>query len=252
MEVNGRTYDKSLVEISYPHIKREVYFPESEIKLVRIDIKKFNTNIGYVMGSGDEIPDCLRDMGFNVTLLTDEMLEETDLSKYDAIVTGIRAYNTRERLKYSQPRLINYVKNGGTLIVQYNVAYGLQTDSIGPYPFKISTLRITDEDAKINFIDPANQLLVFPNKITEKDFNGWVQERGLYFASEWDKKYQTVFSAHDPGEKDLEGGTLFTHYGKGIFIYTGLAWFRELPEGVPGAFRIFVNMISAGKYNGLS
>jgi LmbE family N-acetylglucosaminyl deacetylase len=252
MEVNGRTYDKSLVEISYPHIKREVYFPESEIKLVRLDIKKFNTNIGYVMGSGDEIPDCLRDMGFNVTLLTDEMLEETDLSKYDAIVTGIRAYNTRERLKYSQPRLINYVKNGGTLIVQYNVAYGLQTDSIGPYPFKISTLRITDEDAKINFIDPANQLLVFPNKITEKDFNGWVQERGLYFASEWDKKYQTVFSAHDPGEKDLEGGTLFTHYGKGIFIYTGLAWFRELPEGVPGAFRIFVNMISAGKYNGLS
>ena len=252
MAVNGKIYDKSLVEIAYPHIKREVYFPESEIKLVRLNIKKFNTNIGYVMGSGDEIPDCLRDMGYNVTLLTDEMIEESNLSKYDAIITGIRAYNTRERLKYSQPRLINYVKNGGTLIVQYNVAYGLQTDSVGPYPFKISTLRITDEDAKMNFIDPGNQLLNFPNKITEKDFDGWVQERGLYFASEWDKRYKTVFSAHDPGEKDLEGGTLFTHYGKGIFIYTGLDWFRELPEGVPGAFRIFVNMISAGKYNGLS
>jgi hypothetical protein len=252
MNVNGKVYDKSLVEISYPHIKREVYFPESEVKVVKLDVKKFDTNIGYVMGSGDEIPDCLRDMGYNVTLLTDAMIEESDLSKYDAIIIGVRAYNTRERLKYSQPRLLNYVKNGGTLIVQYDVAYGLQTDSIGPYPFKISTLRITDEDAKINFTDPGNQLLIFPNKITEKDFAGWIQERGLYFASEWDKRYQPIFSGHDPGENDLEGGTLFTHYGKGVFIYTGLAWFRELPAGIPGAFRIFVNMISAGKYNGSS
>ena len=142
------------------------------------------------------------------------------------------------------------MKDGGTLIVQYNVAYGLQTDSIGPYPFKISVLRITDEDAKMNFVDPADQLLNFPNKITEKDFDGWIQERGLYFASDWDKKYQAVFSGHDPGEKDLEGGTIFTHYGKGVFIYTGLAWFRQLPAGVPGAYRIFINMISAGKYIG--
>jgi hypothetical protein len=183
-------------------------------------------------------------------MLTDAMLQESDLSQYDAIVAGVRAYNTRDRLKYDQSRLMDYVKNGGTLVVQYQIPYGLLLDNIGPYPFKLSQDRITDENAKINFINPAQQLLNFPNKITEKDFDGWIQERGLYFANQWDNKYEPIFSGHDPGEKDLDGGMLFAKYGKGIFMYSGYDWFRELPAGVPGAFRIFANMISAGKYNG--
>jgi len=178
------------------------------------------------------------------------MIQANNLEQYDAIIAGVRAYNTRERLKFDQPKLLEYVKNGGTLIVQYNVSFGLQTEDIGPYPFKLSQDRITDEDAKINFINPSHQLLNFPNKITKKDFNGWVQERGLYFANQWDEKYEPIFAGHDPGEGDLKGGTLFARYGKGVFIYSGLSWFRQLPAGVPGAFRLFVNFISAGKYGG--
>ncbi|PIW98464.1 MAG: hypothetical protein COZ80_10455 [Ignavibacteria bacterium CG_4_8_14_3_um_filter_37_9] len=183
-------------------------------------------------------------------MLSDEMIEETDLSQYHAIIAGIRAYNTRERLKFDQTKLMEFVKNGGTFIVQYNVQSGLQTENIGPYPFKLGSGRITVEEAPLNFVNPEHQLLNFPNQITSTDFENWVQERGLYFADKWDEKYETIFSGHDPGEKDLTGGTLFTHYGKGIFIFSGLAWFRQLPAGVPGAYRLFVNMISAGKYDG--
>ncbi len=249
VNVNGKEYNKALVEISYPHIKPEVYFPDSEVKLVRLDIKKFDDNIGYIMGPGDDVPDCLRDMGYKITLLDDNALEESDLSKFNVIIAGIRAYNTRNKLKYAQPRLMNFVRDGGTLIVQYVRPRDVQVDNIGPYPITLSNERITDEDAKINFVDPNQQLLNFPNKITQKDFEGWIQERGTYFASAWDNKYETVFSGHDSGESDLKGGTLFAHYGKGVFIYSGYVWFRELPAGVPGAYRIFANMISAGRYN---
>jgi LmbE family N-acetylglucosaminyl deacetylase len=250
LNIKGKDYDKSLVEISYPHIVPQVYFPESDLKLVKLNIEKISGKIGYILGSGDDIPGCLSNMGYDVTLISDEMLEGNHLSQYDAIITGVRAYNTRERLKYAQPKLLEYVKNGGTLIVQYNVAFGLQTLDIGPYPFRISQDRITDEDAKINFVEPGNQLLNFPNKISKIDFEGWVQERGLYFADQWDSKYKTVFSGNDNGDKDLSGGMLFTKYGKGVFIYSGYSWFRQLPAGVPGAYRIFINMISAGKYGG--
>ncbi len=249
MNVNGKDYSKGLVEISYPHIPHEVYFPESEVKLVRLDIKKYAENIGYLMGSGDDIPNCLRDMGYKVTMLDNSSLQESNLSKFDVIIAGIRFYNTDEQIKYYQPNLMEYVKNGGTLIVQYSRPRDLQVNEIGPYPVSLSNDRITDEDAKIDFVDPNNQLLNFPNKISEDDFNGWVQERGLYFANKWDDKYQPIFSGHDPGENDLKGGTLFTRYGKGIFIYTAFAWFRQLPDGVPGAYRIFANLISAGRYN---
>ena len=249
LNINGKTYNKSLVEISYSHIKRQVYFPDSEIKVVKLDIKKFNSNIAYIMGSGDEIPDCLRDMGYTVNLLSDDMLDNTDLSQFDAIIAGIRSYNTRERLKYDQPRLMEYIQNGGTYIVQYNIPFGLQTGNIGPYPIKLGSDRVTVEESEVSFINPNHQLLNFPNKITQKDFEGWVQERGLNFAENWDDKYEPVLSGHDPNEKDLQGGMLVTHYGKGIFIFSGYAWFRQLPSGIPGAYRIFVNMISAGKYD---
>ena len=249
LNINGKEYSKELVEISYPHIKPEVYFPESEVKLVRLDIKKFADNIGYIMGSGDEIPNCLRNMGYKVTLLDNAALDEMNFSKFDVIITGIRAYNTNQQLKYYQPKLMEFVKSGGTLIVQYCRPRDLQVNEIGPYPLTLSRDRISDETAEINFVDPNQQLLNFPNKITKNDFNNWIQERGLYFANKWDDKYQPIFYGHDPGENDLKGGMLFTHYGKGIFMYTGYVWFRELPAGVPGAYRIFANMISAGRYN---
>ncbi|MCX6170299.1 MAG: PIG-L family deacetylase [Ignavibacteriales bacterium] len=247
--IDGKKYNKSLVEISHPHIKRQIYLPDDDIKLVRLDVKKFDSKIGYVMGSGDEVFDCLTNMGYDVTLLGDNLLEQNNLLRFDAIVVGIRAYNTRERLKYDQPRLMKYVQDGGTLIVQYNVPSGLQTENIGPYPFKLSNDRITVEESPVTFVNPNHQLLNFPNKITLNDFDGWIQERGLYFANQWDSKYETIISGHDPNEKDLTGGMLFARYGKGIFIFSGYAWFRQLPAGVPGAYRIFANMISAGKYD---
>jgi len=246
-EINGKRFDKALVDISHPHIQTQVFFPESQIKVVKLDIKRNGRRLGYIMGSGDDIPDVLRNIGYDIVLLDDAMLENGDLSQFDAVITGIRAYNTRERLKFIQPKLLQYVQNGGTLIVQYNVAFGLHTDTIGPFPFTIGRDRVSDETAPISFINPDHPLLNFPNKITQKDFEGWVQERGLYFASQWDDNYEPILSGHDPGEPGRNGGTLFTQYGKGVFIYTGHSWFRQLPAGVPGAFRLFVNLISAGQ-----
>lgn len=248
-EVGGKKIDRAFVEISYPHIKRQFYFPKSRMKVVKLDIKRSGSKIGYIMGAGDEVSDGLRSLGYDVIQLDDEMLENMDLSQFDAVITGIRAYNTRERLKHTQGKLLQYVKNGGTLIVQYNVSRGLQTGSIGPYPFSIGRDRVSMEDAPITFLDTKHQLLNFPNKITQKDFEGWVQERGLYFASKWDEKYEPVLMSHDKNETEKKGGLLFTRYGKGVFIYTGYSWFRQLPAGVPGAFRLFVNLISAGKYH---
>ncbi len=250
-EINGKKFDRDFVEISYPHIDRQVYFPLSQVKVVKLDIEKLGSKLGYIMGSGDEIPDGLRNLGYDVVLLDDEMLGNVDFSQFDAIITGIRAYNTREQLIYTQPKILEYVENGGTLIVQYTRPSASLSREIGPYPFTISRQdRVSDETAPISFIDPEHQLLNFPNRITQRDFEGWVQERGLYFLTQWDEKYETILSSHDPNEPDREGGMLFARYGKGVFIYTAYAWFRQLPAGVPGAYRFFVNLISAGKYDG--
>jgi LmbE family N-acetylglucosaminyl deacetylase len=250
VEINGKLYTKSLVEISYPHIDHQVVFPESRIKAVKFDVKKAGSRVGYIPGAGDEVPVGLRSLGYDVTNISDDILENGDLSPFDAIVTGVRAYNTRESLRQSQPRLLEYVKNGGTLLIQYNVANGLVTDEIGPYPFTIGRDRVSVEDAHVTFLDPDHQLLNFPNKISQADFEGWVQERGLYFASRWDDNYETIIASHDPDEADKAGSILFARYGKGVFIYTGISWFRELPAGVPGAYRLFANLISAGEYDG--
>ena len=245
--IGGKILDKDMVEIVYPHIKRQSYFPLSRVKAVRLDVKKEGRLLGYIMGAGDEVPEGLRSLGYDVDLLTDDMLQDDDLSRFDAVIAGVRAYNTRDRLRHSQDRLLDYVKNGGTLIVQYNVSRGLLTDSLGPWPIVLGRDRVSEEEADITLLDPEHPLLNFPNKITAVDFAGWVQERGLYFASDWDEKYETVISCHDKGETEKSGGLLYAKYGKGVFIYTAYSWFRQLPEGVPGAFRIFVNLISAGK-----
>ena len=248
-EENGNVITRGVVTIDYPHIPIQTLFPPAQAKLLRLDIKKTINNIGYIMGSGDMIPEYLRQLGYSVKLLSDAELDTSDLSRFDAIVTGIRAYNTRERLVQNQTRLMNYVKNGGTMVVQYNTTANLEIDNIGPYPFSLSHDRITVEEAPITFVNPELPVLNYPNKITRDDFTGWVQERGLYFADKWDPGYQVVLSGNDPGEQPLAGGMLYANYGKGVYIYTGYSWFRQIPAGVPGAFRFFVNMISA-KQNG--
>jgi len=247
--VGGRKYSRALVTISHPHIKRQVYFPESTIKVVKLDVERRGETIGYIMGSGDEVADGLRHLGYDVSLLSDDDLESGDLGRFDAIVAGIRAYNTRERLAIVQPRLLQYVEQGGTLIVQYNVSRGLVTEDIGPYPFTIGRDRVSEEDAAVTILAPEHPVLQYPNTITQKDFDAWVQERGLYFATEWDNRYETVLASHDAQEPETAGGLLFARYGDGVFIYSGISWFRQLPAGVPGAYRLFANLISSGQAN---
>ncbi len=250
-EVGDKIVKRGMITISYPHIKTQTVFPPAETKLLRLNIKKVIDNIGYIMGPGDDIPQCLEELGYKVTLLSNKEIENGNLSKYDAIITGVRVYNTNPAMVYEQPKLLQYVKNGGTLVVQYNKNFGLVTDKIGPYTFHISGKRVTDETSKVDILDPHSPLMNYPNKISEKDFDGWIQERGIYFPDEWDAHYKTVIACHDPGENDLPGGLIYTKYGKGTFVYTGYDWFRELPAGVPGAYRIFVNLISAGKSPGM-
>ena len=246
-DLGGEIMGRAMVEISYPHIHRQVHFPESRIKVVKLDVRTKAKRLGYIMGAGDDVADGLRHLGVEVTMLNDEMLETSDLSVFDAIVAGVRAYNTRDRLENAKRQLLDYVERGGALVVQYNVASGALADRIGPYPLTIGRDRVTVESAPVTYPVPGHPLLTFPNQITSGDFEGWVQERGLYFASSWDEKYEAILSSHDPGEPEQKGGLLYARYGKGVFIYTAYAWFRQLPAGVPGAFRIFANLISAGK-----
>jgi len=244
--VGAQKISSGKLVIDYPHIPAQTLFPVSKGRLIRVDLKRAGQNIGYIVGPGDAIPEALTQIGYKVTRLTDEDLVTQNLSSYDAILVGIRAYNTRPALKDLQERLFDYVEQGGTLIVQYQTIQE-PVSQLRPYPFQISRKRVSVETAPVTILKPDHPLLNFPNKITQADFEGWVQERGLYFADQWDPKYETIFSSNDPKEQPLAGGTLYARYGKGVYIFTAYSWFRELPAGVPGAYRIFVNMISAEK-----
>ncbi len=249
--MTGNTYNQSIKRIEYDHIPYQFLLSEATASLIDIDLKKTFTEIGYISGAGDNVAACLKQIGYNVTLLTEEILLNQDLSKYKAIVTGIRAYNTNARLQAHHNKLMDYVKNGGNLLVQYNTnsRVGPLQTKIGPYPFTISRERVTDENANVTFLNDKHPVFNFPNKITKKDFDGWIQERGIYFASEIDKQYESVLSMNDKNEKTNTGSTIIGKYGKGNFVYTGLVFFRELPQGVPGAYRLFVNLISLPKNN---
>ncbi|MGH9424439.1 MAG: hypothetical protein ACRD3J_30990, partial [Thermoanaerobaculia bacterium] len=244
---DGRKVDVGITNIDYPHIPSQRVFGDAVAKLVRVDVKKSGNRVGYIMGAGDDVPSALRQIGYDVTLISDDDLDRGDFAKYDAIVTGVRAYNTRPRMRLAHPKLLEYVKKGGTLVVQYNSTnpQPLLVDVPGPYPFKVTTERVTVEEAPVRFTHPDSPLLNSPNKINAADFDGWVQERGLYFVKDWDPQYQTVLSSNDPGEPAKEGGELWAHYGKGTFVYTSYAWFRQLPAGVPGAYKMFANLVSA-------
>ena len=252
MTTSTGTFTTGMREIAFSHIPTQTLFPPADAKLVKLNVNVTAKNIGYVVGAGDEVPAALQQMGCRVTLLGPTDLSGS-LAGYDAIITGVRAYNTNGWLARYQPNLLAYVKNGGTLIVQYVTPASsfLRNDpalpQLGPYPFKIGRDRVTEEDAPMTFLNPQSRLLNYPNKITEADFSDWIQERGIYFAQEWDKAYTPIFSAHDQNETAKDGSLLYANYGKGHFMYTGLVFFRELPAGVPGAYRLMANMISVGK-----
>ncbi len=247
VNVDGQTFDKELVIIDYEHIPyQSVLFP-SEAKIAKIDIQKKGQNIGYINGAGDAIPESLKQIGYSVTTIDPTNISEKSLQNFDAIVVGIRAYNTVPELTFAQPVLNKYVENGGTMIVQYNTNHSLVTENLAPYSLKLSRDRVTDEFSEVKILAPENPLLNTPNKITKKDFEGWVQERGLYFPDEWAKEFTPILGMHDKGEAQTKGSLIVAKFGKGYYIYTGLSFFRELPAGVPGAYRLFANMLSIGK-----
>lgn len=235
---------KEAIFIEYDHINIQTVLKEARAKMVRLDVKTNGQKIGYIMGAGDEVPNALEQLGYQVVLLDEDKLKNGNLSQYDAIICGIRAYNTNKYMSNVYTSIMDYIKDGGNYIVQYNVNRGLVTDKIGPYNFNISKDRVTEEDATVTFVDAKHPMLNYPNKLTTADFDGWVQERGLYFADEWDEQFQPILIMNDEGEVSKKGSVLVAHYGKGSFIYTGVSFFRELPAGVSGAFRLFANMVS--------
>jgi LmbE family N-acetylglucosaminyl deacetylase len=247
VNVNGKDFSMGIQELKYEHVPNITLFPPAEAKLINIDMRIAGKKIGYIDGAGDLVPDALRQAGYNVHELTEKEILNGDLSGYDAIVTGVRAYNVNPRLAIEQPKLLEYVKNGGNLVVQYNNSNGLVTKQIGPYPFTVVNRRVTDENAKVTVLDQQNAVLNYPNTITQEDFDGWVQERGLYYVGDIDPKYSTVLQMNDPGEAPNNGALIVGNYGQGRFVYTSLAFFRQLPAGVPGAYRLFVNLLSKPK-----
>lgn len=246
-QVDSKTYSYSYTNVNYDHIPQLSWFPEAKSRIVKIDLEKKGSLIGYVAGAGDAVAESLRWIGYEVRYLTDADFKNNNLLQYDAIILGVRAYNVNERLKYYQELLFDYVKKGGVVISQYNVDRGLVVDNPAPYPLRLSRERVTDEQAEVKILAPGHPAMNTPNKVSKSDFEGWVQERGLYFANEWDSKFTPLLSSHDEGEDPLHGGLLAARYGDGYFVYTGYSWFRQLPAGVPGAFRILANLIALGK-----
>ncbi len=249
VESEGKKFSNSLLTIQYDHIPIQTLLPMAQAKLVRMNLKKEGAVIGYIRGAGDDIPGSLRNLGYEVWEMKNEEVTAANLKKVDAIVLGVRALNTNERLRFFMPDLLNYVKEGGTMIVQYNTNNDLEIDKdkFSPYPITLSRDRVTEENSEVRILKPEHPVLNFPNKINSKDFEGWVQERGLYYPSVWGEQFDAVLSMNDKGEPARNGSLLVAKYGEGHYVYTGLSFFRELPEGVPGAYKLFTNIVSLGK-----
>lgn len=247
VHIGNHTYTRELIEIAYEHIPFQTVLLPSETKIVRLDIKKKGNNIAYIQGAGDLVPESLQQIGYQVRVLQTEDITAETLSRFDAVVVGIRAYNILDNLKFKQQELFNFVANGGNMIVQYNTSYRLTVDKIAPYHLELSRDRVTNENAEVRFLNPNHEILNTPNKITENDFEGWTQERGLYFPNKWGNEFAPILSMNDADETPKDGSLLVAKYGKGYYIYTCLSFFREFPEGVSGAYRLFANMLSLGK-----
>jgi LmbE family N-acetylglucosaminyl deacetylase len=249
---NGRkdVYHLGMKEVKYDHVPYINYFTIATVNNKKLDLKTYGKKVGYIIGAGDKVPEALEQMGYEVTLLTDKELAKNNLGQFDAILTGVRAYNTNDWMNKYYDKLMKYVNEGGNLIVQYNTSsnIGPVKAKISPYNFDISRTRVTDENAEMNILKPEHAALNFPNKIGPDDFKGWIQERSIYHAANWNKeKFETIFSINDPGEKADEGSLIIAKHGKGYFTYTGIVFFRELPAGVPGAYRLLANLIALNK-----
>jgi len=247
--IDGEVFPNELVEIAYDHVPKQSILLPSAAKVVRLNVQRSGEHIGYIAGAGDKIPESLAQIGYTVHTIDPKNIAEGTLEKYDAIVLGIRAYNVVNELRFKQRFLLDYVEEGGNLIIQYNTTgrRGLGIDNLAPYPIELSRDRVTDENAEVKVLAKQHALVNFPNKITSKDFEGWVQERGLYFPKTWAPEFTPILSMHDEGETPKDGSLIVAPYGKGNYIYTGLSFFRELPAGVPGAFKLFANMLSLGR-----
>ncbi len=242
----------NMTSIQYDHIPPIHYFYQDAVKVLNIDLQTVGKRIGYIEGAGDKVPAALEQMGYEVVLLKEKDITPAVLKQMDAVITGVRAYNVHDFLFAKYGILMDYVKNGGNFIVQYNTNNFISSvkSRIGPYPFTISRNRITDEKAKVSFLLPGHAVLNYPNKITEKDFDGWIQERGIYFPEQLDPAFKSILSMADPGEQPLNNSLVVADYGKGKFVYTGLVFFRELPAGIPGAYRLLANIIALNKKKG--
>ena len=242
--INTIDFDKDKIDINYSHIYKQMVLKLSETKAIKLNIKTQNERIAYIMGAGDEVPKSLKQMGYEVTILKPEEISTEKMQNFDVVMVGIRAYNVVTALAFKQSILFDFVKNGKTMIAQYTTLDDFVTKDIAPFSMKISRDRVTDENAEVRFLNPEHPILNSPNKITNKDFEGWKQEQGLYYPSEWSSEFTPIISSNDKGETPKNGAILVANYGKGHYIYTGISFFRELPEGVAGAFRLMANLIS--------
>jgi hypothetical protein len=247
-DYNGKQYSQGFKIITRPDLDSFYAYHPATDNVQAVDVKlPPQLKVGYIMGTGDEIPTVLESVGLNISLISPQELAYGDLSRYGTIVVGIRAYDVRTDIREQNRRLLEYVNRGGTLIQQYNQSTGIFNQGhYTPYPATMSRERVSVEKQPVEILAPQDRIFSWPNKITSRDFDGWVQERGLYFMSDWDSHFQPLLSSNDPGEPPRKGGMLMAHYGKGIYIYSGYAFFRQIPAGVPGAIRLFVNMVGAG------
>jgi len=241
---DNETFNKEVYVVSYDHIPTQILLKPAVTKIKKIEIAKTPSKIAYLMGAGDDIPTNLQNIGYEVDIVTIDQINKDNIAKYDVVILGIRAFNTLTDLKYKNEILFDFVANGGTLINQYNTNHSLVTEKIAPFLLNLSKDRITNEDARVKFLAPKHSVLNYPNKITEKDFTGWVQEQGLYYADSYDSKFIPILESKDFNDPETQGILLIAPHGKGYYVYTGLSFFRQLPAGVPGAYKLFANLIA--------
>ena len=246
-KIHDKIFSRGINKIIYSHISHQTRFPKSEVSLIKFDLNVKAKNIAYIMGSGDKIPESLSLVGYKVDLFDKNDINIDNLKDYDALIVGVRAFNSDKSLLDIKPQLMNFMESGGNVIIQYNTSRNLDVNKFSPYPFTLSRNRVSQENAPVRIINSKHPALNYPNKISLEDFNGWVQERGLYFPNSWSNDFETIISSNDKGESPNNGGILISKVGEGYFVYTSYSWFRQLPAGVSGAYKIFTNLISLGK-----